>query len=111
MSVFDSSDFDLFPFWFTVVLSYGMLTPVDGKLKMMYVIYGNELPHRARPPEYMSPTVLMRLLHKDSSQNNLLVKIVKNMGITQKHKISLSATFPSATLSKVSCIYVTKTLK
>ena len=63
-----------------------MLTPVDGKSKMMYVIYGDELARRAAPPEYMSPTALMWLLHKDSSQNNLLVEIVKNMGITQKHK-------------------------
>ena len=86
MSVFNSSDFDLFPFWFTVVVSYGMLTPVDGKSKMMYVIYGDELTRRAGPPEYMSPTALTRLLHKDSSQNNLLLEILKNMGITQKHK-------------------------
>ena len=86
MSVFNSSDFDLFPFWFTVVVSYGMLTPVDGKSKMMYIIYGDELARRAGPPEYMSPTALTRLLHKDSSQNNLLLEILKNMGITQKHK-------------------------
>ena len=68
------------------MVSYGMLTLMDGKLKMMYVIYGDELARRAGPPEYMSPTALMQLLHKDSSQNNLLIEIVKNMGITQKHK-------------------------
>ena len=63
-----------------------MLTPIDGKSKMMYVIYGDELARRAGPPEFMSPTALTRLVHKDSSQNNLLVQIVKNMGIEQKHK-------------------------
>ena len=65
---------------------YGMLTPIDGKSKMMYVIYGDELAQRAGAPEYMSPTALTRLIHKDSLQNNLLVEIVKNMGIQQKHK-------------------------
>ena len=63
-----------------------MLTPIDGKSKMMYVIYGNELACRAGAPEYMSPTALTRLIHKDSLQNNLLLEIVKNMGIQQKHK-------------------------
>ena len=63
-----------------------MLTPIDGKSKMMYVIYGDELARRAGAPKYMSPTALTRLIHKDSSQNNLLVEIVKNMGIQQKHK-------------------------
>ena len=65
---------------------YGVLTPIDGKSKMMYVIYGDELAWRAGSPEYMSQTALTRLIHKDSSQNNLLVEIVKNMGIQQKHK-------------------------
>ena len=63
-----------------------MLTPIDGKSKMMYVIYGDELARHAGAPEYMSPMSLTRLVHKDSSQNNLLVEIVKNMGIEQKHK-------------------------
>ena len=63
-----------------------MLTPIDGKSKMMYVIYGDELARRAGALEYMSPMSLMRLMHKDSSQNNLLVEIMKNMGIEQKHK-------------------------
>ena len=63
-----------------------MLTPIDGKSKMMHVIYGDELAQRAGAPEYMSPTALTRLIHKDSLQNNLLVEIVKNMGIQQKHK-------------------------
>ena len=65
---------------------YGMLTPIDRKSKMMYVIYGDELAWRTGAPEYMSPTALTRLIHKDSSQNNLLVEIVKNMGIQEKHK-------------------------
>ena len=63
-----------------------MLTPINRKLKMMYVIYGDELARRAGALEYMSPTALTCLIHKDSSQNNLLVEIVKNMGIQQKHK-------------------------
>ena len=63
-----------------------MLTPIDGKSKVMYVIYGNELARRAGAPEYMSPTSLTHLVHKDSSQNNLLVQIIKNMGIDKKAK-------------------------
>ena len=63
-----------------------MLTPIDGKSKVMYVVYGDELSRRAGPPEYMSPTSLTRLVHKDSSQNNLLVQIIKNMGIEKKTK-------------------------
>ena len=69
-----------------VIVSYGMLMPIDRKSKMMYVIYRDELARRAGAPEYMSPTALTRLVHKDSSQNNLLVRIVKNMGIEQKHQ-------------------------
>ena len=68
------------------MVSYTMLTPIDGKSKMVYVIYGDELAQRAGALEYMSPTALTHLIHKDSSQNNLLVEIVKNMGIQQKHK-------------------------
>ena len=60
-----------------------MLTPIDSKGKDMYVFYGDEISHRAGAPEYMSPMALTRLVHKDSSQNNLFVEIVKNMGITQ----------------------------
>ena len=63
-----------------------MLTPIDRKSKLMYVIYGNKLVRRAGAPEYMSPIALTRLIHKDSSRNNFLVEIVKNMGIEQKHK-------------------------
>ena len=50
------------------------------------MIYGDELVRSAGAPEYMSHTALTRLIHKDSLQNNLLVEIVKNMGIQQKHK-------------------------
>ena len=63
------------------MVSYGMLTPIDGKSKMMYVIYSDELARRAGAPEYMSPTALTHLIHKNSSQNNLLFEIVNNMGI------------------------------
>ena len=67
-----------------------MLTPIDGKSKVMYVIYGDELARRAGAPKYMSPTSLTRLVHKDSSQKNLLVQIIKNMGIDKKAKSSQS---------------------
>ena len=70
-----------------------MLTPIDGKSKVMYVIYGDELARRAGTPEYMSPTSLTRLVHKDSSQNNLLVQIIKNMGIDKKAKSSRYSSF------------------
>ena len=70
-----------------------MLTPIDGKSKVMYVIYGDELARRAGAPEYMSPTSLTRLVHKDSSQNNLLVQIIKNMGIDKKAKASCYSSF------------------
>ena len=63
-----------------------MHTPIDGKSKLMYVIYGDKLAWMAGALEYMSPTALTHLIHKDSLQNNLLVEIVKNMGIQQKHK-------------------------
>ena len=63
-----------------------MLTPIDSKGKDMYVVYGNEISCRADAPEYMSPMALTHLVHKDSSQNNLLIEIVKNMGITQRHR-------------------------
>ena len=56
----------------------------------MYVVYGDELARRAVAPEYMSPTSLTRLVHKDSSQNNLLVQIIKNMGIDRKTKTQSS---------------------
>lgn len=78
-----------------VIVSYGMLTPIDGKSKVMYVVYGDELARRAGAPEYMSPTSLTRLVHKDSSQNNLLVQIIKNMGIDRKTKASQSSRYSS----------------
>ena len=63
-----------------------MLTPIDSKGKDMYIVYGDKISCRAGAPEYMSPMVLTCLVHKDSSQNNLLIEIVKNMGITQQHR-------------------------
>ena len=60
-----------------------MLSPVDGKSKAMFVVYGDELARRAGAPEYMSPTALCRLVHKDGSQNILLENIINNMGIKQ----------------------------
>ena len=61
------------------MLSYGMLAPVDGKSKPMHLIYGDELFRRAGPPEYMSPTALCRVIHKDSSHNAKIEEILKNM--------------------------------
>ena len=80
-----------------------MLTPIDSKSKMMYVIYGDKLAQRAGAPEYMSPTALTCLIHKDSSQNNLLVEIVKNMGIQQKHKKQGKQYSAFSNLMRVSC--------
>ena len=41
-----------------VIVSYGMLSPVDGKPKAMYLLYGDEIGRRAGHPEYMTPTSL-----------------------------------------------------
>ena len=63
-----------------------MLSPIDGKTKSMYVIYGDELARRAGAPEYMSPTALCRVVHKDSSQSIFLEQIITSMGIKQHSK-------------------------
>ena len=51
---------------FAVISSYGMLSPVDGKAKAIYLVYGDEIGRRAGHPEYMPPTALTRIIHKDS---------------------------------------------
>ena len=65
---------------------------------MMYIIYGDELARYAGAPEYMSPTSLTRLVHKDSSQNNLLVEIVKKIWASNRStKTRANDTVHSAT--------------
>ena len=56
-----------------------MLSPVDGKPKAMYLVYGDEIARRAGHPEYMTPTSLTRVIHKDSSHSSAIDDILKNM--------------------------------
>ena len=51
------------------ICSYGMLLAIDRKSKAMYLVYGDEVFRRSGPPEYMSATVLTRLIHRDSYKN------------------------------------------
>ena len=60
-----------------------MLSPVDGKPKAIYLLYGNEIGRRASHPEYMMPMSLMRVIHKDSSHSLMIDDILKNMMIEQ----------------------------
>ena len=57
------------------ICSYGMLSDIDGKSKAMYLVYGDEVFRLSGPPEYMSATMLTRLIHHDSYKNNLMDKI------------------------------------
>ena len=56
-----------------------MLSAIDGKAKNMFLVYGDEIHRRAGPPEYMSPTAITRIVHRDSSQNAVIEEILKNM--------------------------------
>ena len=56
-----------------------MLSPMDGKLKAMYLLYGDEIVWRAGHLEYMTPTSLTRVIHKDSSHSSAINDILKNM--------------------------------
>ena len=72
-----------------------MLSPVDGKPKAIYLLYSNEIGRRAGHPEYMMPTSLMRVIHKDSSHSLTIDDILKNMMIEQdpqksKHDLRLT---------------------
>ena len=67
----------------TVIVSYGMLSPVDGKPKALYLLYGDEIGRRAGHPEYMTPTALTRVIHKDSCHSSAIDDILKNMMIKQ----------------------------
>ena len=60
-----------------------MLSPVDGKPKAIYLLYGDEIGRRAGHPEYMTPTSLTRVIHKDSSHSSTIDNILKNMMIEQ----------------------------
>ena len=66
-----------------VIVSYGMLSPVDGKPKAMYLLYGDEIGRRAGHPEYMTPTSLTRVIHKDSCHSSAIDDILKNMMVEQ----------------------------
>ena len=67
----------------TVIVSYGMLSPVDEKPKAIYLLYKDEIDRRADHPEYMTPTLLMRVIHKDLSHSLMIDDILKNMMIEQ----------------------------
>ena len=67
----------------TVICSYGMLLPVDRKPKPLYLLYGDEIGRRAGHPEYMMPTSLTRVIHKDSCHSSVIDDILKNMMIEQ----------------------------
>ena len=47
----------------TDIAFYGLLSAIDGKSKPMYLVYGDEVFRQSGPPEYMSPTVLTRVVH------------------------------------------------
>ena len=66
-----------------VIVSYGMLSPVDGKPKALYLLYGDEIGRCAGHPEYMTPTSLTRVIHKDSCHSSAIDDILKNMMVEQ----------------------------
>ena len=63
-----------------------MLSAIHGKSKAMYLVYGDEVLRWSGPPEYMSTTMLTRLIHWDSYKNKLMDKIQKNMMVPDKPK-------------------------
>ena len=75
-------------YFVAVIVSYGMLSPVDGKPKAIYLLYGDEIGRRAGHPEYMTPTSLTRVIHKDSSHSGTIESILKNMMIDQEQQKS-----------------------
>ena len=66
-----------------VIVSYRMLSPVNGKPKALYLLYGDEISRHAGHPEYMTPTSLTRVIHKDSIQSSAIDDILKNMMVEQ----------------------------
>ena len=71
-------------FFITDIASYRMLSAIDGKSKVMYLVYGDKVFRRSGPPEYMSPTALTRVVHRDSFKNTLMDRIQKNMLVPAK---------------------------
>ena len=57
-----------------------------GRVKQCTWSTGMKFFHRSGPPEYMSATMLTRLIHHDSYKNNLMDKIQKNMMVPDKPK-------------------------
>ena len=66
-----------------VIVLYGMLSLVDRKPKALYLLYGDKIGRRAGHPEYMTPTSLMRVIHKDSIHSSAIDDILKNMMVEQ----------------------------
>ena len=66
-----------------VIVSYGMLSLVNGKPKALYLLYGDEIGRRTGHPEYMTPTSLRRVIHKDSIHSSAIDDILKNMMVEQ----------------------------
>ena len=60
-----------------------MLSSVDGKPKASYLLYGDEIGRRAGHPEYMTPTSLTQVIHKDSIHSSAIDDILKNMMVEQ----------------------------
>ena len=83
MNVYFALDLNRMGF-FLDIISYGMLSAVDGRAKNMYLVYGDEIGRRAGPPEYMSPTSITRIVHRDSAQNIVIEEILKNMLVEEK---------------------------
>ena len=91
----------------TDIASYGMLSAIDGKSKPMYLVYGDEVFRWSGPPEYMSPTVLTRVVHRDSFNNSLMDKIQKNMLVPLKLSESTKDTLRYTSFSNIlECKYM-----
>ena len=58
-------------------------SPVDGKPKALYLLYGDEIGRCAGHPEYMTPTSLTRVIHKDSIHSSAIDDILKKMMVKQ----------------------------
>ena len=85
----------------TDIASYSMLSVIDGKSKPMYLVYGDEVFRWSGPPEYMSSTALMRVVHWDSFKNSLMDKIQKNMLVPLKPSESSKDTLRYTLFSKI----------
>ena len=79
--------------FFADIAAYGMLAPVDGKTKPMYLVYGDELARRANHPEYMTSTSITRIIHKDSSANKAVEEVLENMCISERRATARLSAF------------------